>query len=76
MFEINRVIVKCRLEDKRNMTEFEIARQLLSINEKTVILRFINNFIALNFSSRLFMIEEKTYLFLRYRDVAASLRTH
>jgi hypothetical protein len=76
MFEINRVIVKRRLEDKRSMTEFEITRQLLSIDEKTVILRFINDFIALSFSSRLFIIKEKTYLFFRHRDVAASLKAH
>jgi hypothetical protein len=76
MFEVNRVIVKRRLEDKHSITEFEIARQLLLIDEKTVILRFIDDFIALSFSSRLFMIEEKTYLFLRHRDVAASLRAH
>jgi hypothetical protein len=56
MFEINRVIVKRRLEDKRSMTKFEVARQLLSIDEKTVILCFIDDFIALKFSSRLFML--------------------
>jgi hypothetical protein len=76
MFKINRVIVKRCLEDKRNMTEFEISRQLLSIDEKTVVLRFIDDFIALSFSSRVLMIEEKTYLFLRHRDVTAFLRAY
>jgi hypothetical protein len=76
MFEINRIIIKRRLKRKRSRSEYEVARQLLSINKKTIILRFIDDFIALSFSSRLSMIEEKTFLFLRYRDVVVSLRAH
>jgi hypothetical protein len=76
MFEVNRIIIKRRLKRKRSRSEYEVARQLLSVNEETAILCFIDDFIALGFSSRLSMIEEKAFLFLRHRGVVVSLGAH
>lgn len=46
------------------MIEYSEDRQLLTVDEETAILRFIDNFAALGFPLRLHMLEEKALLLL------------
>lgn len=67
MYGANRKTIKNRLDGKRTMTEYSEDRQLLTADEETAILRFIDNFAALGFPLRLHMLEEKALLLLRIR---------
>ncbi len=63
-------IVDNRLKEKRTMKDFSKNCQLLFDQEETIILRFVNEFIALRFSFRLYMIEEKVILLLQKRGIS------
>ncbi len=70
--EVSRMTILRRLKEDRTINEFAKNRQLLFEQEKTIILRFVDEFIALRFSLRKYMIEEKVSLLLRKRRVSIS----
>jgi hypothetical protein len=70
----NIIINKNRI--KRIMFEFFMNRQLLVSHEETIILKFVNKFIALSFFLRLLMMKEKIELILRKRRHNVNLRMH
>jgi hypothetical protein len=75
--EVSRMIILRRLKEERTMNDFSKDRQLLFDQEETIILKFVDEFIALRFSLRLYMIEEKVILLLRERRISKpKLRMH
>ncbi len=75
--EVCEKIVRNRVKEKRTMKDFSKDRQLLSDQEETVILRFVDQFIELRFSLRLYMIEKKVILLLQKREISnLKLRGH
>ncbi len=75
--EVSRMIILRRLKKKRVMNDFSKNRQLLFDQEETIILRFVDEFIALKFSLEIYMIEEKIILLLREREISKlKLRIH
>ncbi len=69
---VSRMTILRRLKEDRTIDEFAKNRQLLFEQEETIILRFVDEFIALRFSLRKYMIEEKVSLLLRERRVSIS----
>jgi hypothetical protein len=67
---VSRKTVANRLKGKRTMKDCSKNRQLLSDQEETVILRFVDQFTELEFLFRLYMIEEKAVLLLQKRGVS------
>ncbi len=63
-------IVRSRVKEKRTMKDYSKNRQLFSDQEKTIILKFVNEFIALRFLFRKYMIEEKILLLLQKRRIS------
>jgi hypothetical protein len=75
--EVNKMIIRRRLKEKRTMKEFSKNRQLLFEQEETIILKFVNQFIELKFFLKYYMIEEKVILLLRKREISnRALRQH
>ncbi len=75
--EVCEKIVDNRLKEKRTMKDFSKNRQLFFDQEETIILKFVDEFIALRFSFRLYMIKEKIILLLQKRDISNhKLRVH
>ncbi len=70
--EVCRRIIDNRLKEKRTMNDFSKNRQLFTDQEEAIILEFVNDFIALKFSFRLYMIEEKVILLLQKREISNS----
>jgi hypothetical protein len=68
--EVCRRIIDNRLKEKRTMKDFSKNRQLLTDQEEVIILEFVNDFIALRFLLRLYMIEEKVILLLQKRRIS------
>ena len=69
VYEVNRQIVANRIFEKKITTEFhENMKLFLIFVEKTTFFRFVNQFVALGFSPRLFMLEEKTVLMFRKKN--------
>jgi hypothetical protein len=68
--EVSKMILLKRLKENRIMKKFSKNRQLFFEQEETIILRFVNEFIALRFFLRIYMIEEKVILLLRKREVS------
>ena len=73
IYDVNRKIIKNRLNDKRIKKEFAQQIQKLTFEKKIVIFRFIDDYIALRFSSRQIMIIEKTQFLLFKRRVINSI---
>jgi transposase len=68
--EVSRMTLLKWLKEERTMNDFSKNRQLLSKQEETIILRFVDEFIALRFFLRIYMIEEKVIFLLRKREVS------
>jgi hypothetical protein len=75
--EVSKMIILKRLKEKRIMNDFSKNRQLLFEQEETIILKFVNQFIALRFFFRIYMIEKKVILLLQKRQISKSkLKRH
>ncbi len=70
--EVCRRIIDNRLKEKRIMKDFSKNCQLFTDQEEAIILEFVNDFIALKFSFRLYMIEKKVVLLLQKREISNS----
>jgi hypothetical protein len=70
----NIIINKSRI--RRIMIEYHMNRQLLVLHEEKAILKFVNRFIELSVSLRIFMLKEKAELILREREQNIDLRKH
>ncbi len=70
--EVCRRIIDNRLKEKRTMKDFSKNRQLFTDQEEAIILEFVNDFIDLRFSFRLYMIEEKIIFLLQKRKISNS----
>lgn len=68
-FGVSRSTMQRRLRGKRSRAEFCKSRQLLSEEEETSILRFVDQFTLLGFPPRLSTIREKVMLLLKNRGV-------
>jgi hypothetical protein len=68
--EVSRMTILKRLKEDRIINEFAKNRQLFFEQEKTIILKFVNEFIALKFSLKKYMIEKKISLLLRKRRIS------
>ncbi len=68
--EVCRRIIDNRLKEKRTMKDFSKNRQLFIDQKKAIILEFVNDFIDLKFSFRLYMIEEKVILLFQKRKIS------
>ncbi len=68
--EVCQKIVRNQVKEKRTMKEYSKDRQLLFDQEETIILKFVNEFIALRFFLRKYMIEEKILLLLQKRRIS------
>jgi hypothetical protein len=68
--EVCRKIIDNRLKKKRTMKDFSKNRQLFTDQEEAIILEFVNDFIDLRFSLKLYMIEEKVVLLLQKRKIS------
>ncbi len=68
--EVCEKIVHNRLKKKRIMKDFSKNRQLFFDQEETIILRFVNQFIELEFFLRIYMIKEKVILLLQKRRIS------
>ncbi len=68
--EVCEKIVRNRVKEKRIMKNYSKNRQLFFDQEETIILRFVNEFIALRFSLRKYMIKEKVLLLLKKRRIS------
>jgi hypothetical protein len=75
-YEVCRNIIINKSWVKRIMSEFFMNRQLLVSHKETIILKFVNKFIALSFSFRLSMMKEKVELILRERKHNVNLKVH
>ncbi len=60
--EVSKMIILRRLKKERTMNDFLKDHQLFFDQEEMIILKFVNEFIALRFSFRLYIIEEKVIL--------------
>jgi hypothetical protein len=65
-----REIIDNRLKEKRIMKDFSKNRQLFIDQAKTIILKFVNDFIALKFLFRLYKIEEKVILLFQKQRIS------
>ncbi len=75
--EVSRKIIDKRLKENRTMKDFSKNRQLLSDQKEKILLEFVNQFIELRFSLRIYMIEEKVLLLLQKRKISnLKLRQH
>ena len=69
-YEVNRQTVFNQISKRHAFeTNDRKNRMLLTIVEKTALLRFVNQFVALEFPFRLSMLTEKAVLLLRQRNV-------
>ncbi len=58
------------MKEKRIIKDYLKNRQLFFEQKETIILKFVNEFIALRFSFRKYMIKEKVLLLLRKREIS------
>jgi hypothetical protein len=75
-YEICRNIILNKSRVKRIKFEYVSILQLFVSHEETIILQFVDRFIELSFSLRLFMLKEKVELILREREVESNLKKH
>jgi hypothetical protein len=68
--EVCEKIVHNRVKEKRIMKSYSKNRQLFFNQEETIIFKFVNEFIALKFSFRKYMIEGKVLLLLQKRKIS------
>ncbi len=75
--EVSKKIIDRRLKENRIMKDFSKNRQLLFDQEEKIILEFVNQFIELRFSLRIYMIKGKALLLLQKREISnLKLRQH
>ena len=70
VYEVNKQIIKNRISEKRFMIDYyQENATFFSAKKKAALLRFVNHFVALGFSSRRSMLKEKAVLLFRKKNV-------
>ncbi len=67
LYDVSRIIISRRLKKKSTSDKFSRS-SLLTFDEEKALLNFIDDYIQLSFSARLWMMKEKAMLFISLRD--------